>query len=201
MEGRCSWCGCKQALVEGKTYCFICEGKMYRECVRCHKPYDSERFFSQDENRCNPCHKKYLKEKQARNDLKKSRLDFESGNDSDETMLIQSDDDTRVKTILDEDDEDLSIFQKVKNMKKRRGDEQVNAQVKKNKKNDEQGLEKTTKKRGRKRVEGNKKPVPRRPRNKKDSQLKIGDLGKDVGQIFGLVPLVMSKQNLAVMLD
>lgn len=60
----CIWCGdnCK-SLVKNK-YCDACKSKCVRECTTCHKPYPSLRFFKLNNNRCNSCHNRYLKQKQ-----------------------------------------------------------------------------------------------------------------------------------------
>ena len=37
----------------------------YKECVRCHRPFPSDKYFQLSDIRCNSCTKKYLKEKAA----------------------------------------------------------------------------------------------------------------------------------------
>ena len=41
----CCYCGIDHSLVEVSSTVSYVKTKCYRECIRCHKPYDSERFF------------------------------------------------------------------------------------------------------------------------------------------------------------
>lgn len=67
---KCNFCLQTVALVKNKPYCNKCHKNCFRECSRCHKPYNHERFFELNEVRCNSCQRKYLKEKEKR-DMKK----------------------------------------------------------------------------------------------------------------------------------
>ena len=96
----CCYCGIDHSLVEGKQYCLLCQDKMYRECIRCHKPYDSERFFQSNENRCNSCQNKYIKEKEN------NKAVMEESDESDDTLkIIESE--RKTKKMADSDDETI----------------------------------------------------------------------------------------------
>lgn len=69
----CNWCNEHVAMKEGKPYCFDCASNMYKECLRCHRPYPDAKYFVEDtttHHRCNACHRKYIKEKERRCVLK-----------------------------------------------------------------------------------------------------------------------------------
>lgn len=60
---RCTYCGRNCTLLAlNKKYCLRCEENCYRECIRCHRPLDKPSFYSLHPQRCNGCHRKYLKE-------------------------------------------------------------------------------------------------------------------------------------------
>ena len=61
--GVCCWCRRVCKLVDGKPYCHACKVDCFRECIRCHRPFPNEKYFSMSHDRCNACSKKYLKEK------------------------------------------------------------------------------------------------------------------------------------------
>ena len=61
----CIWCRQYKPLVPGKQYCTTCKKQCYRECTRCHRPFNNQKYFSDtDGERCNACHKKYMKERE-----------------------------------------------------------------------------------------------------------------------------------------
>ena len=62
----CNWCKAYTLLVPTKSYCLPCQGKMFRECSRCHFPFPDSKYFTGENRRCVACHKKYLKEKERR---------------------------------------------------------------------------------------------------------------------------------------
>lgn len=66
----CSWCNKPTTLLDRKKYCFRCASLMYRECFRCKLPFDNRKYFTLDEKRCNSCQKKYLQEKEKREQSK-----------------------------------------------------------------------------------------------------------------------------------
>lgn len=75
----CNWCNQTVKLEDNKPYCGKCSRNCYKECRRCHRPFPHERFFTKDENRCNTCQDKYLKEREKR--IKKRELQLkETGN-------------------------------------------------------------------------------------------------------------------------
>ena len=62
----CNWCKAYTLLVPTKPYCLPCQGKMFRECSRCHFSFPDSKYFTGENRRCVACHKKYLKEKERR---------------------------------------------------------------------------------------------------------------------------------------
>jgi hypothetical protein len=52
---KCIWCNKLSQLVNGKRYCHTCARACFKECRRCHRPYNSPRFFKLDETRCDSC--------------------------------------------------------------------------------------------------------------------------------------------------
>jgi hypothetical protein len=63
----CSWCAKTDiTLAAGKSYCVVCSNAAYAECIRCHKPYPSQRFFTKHDTRCNSCQSKLEKERVKR---------------------------------------------------------------------------------------------------------------------------------------
>lgn len=73
----CNWCKEYKPLHEGKPYCKDCSAKMHKECTRCHLPYPKESYFEINDRRCNACQKKFLKEKEKREN-KKRESDIDS---------------------------------------------------------------------------------------------------------------------------
>ena len=66
---RCIWCSSTlQRLEEGKPYCIQCAENCFRECKRCHRPFDDSKYFLLDKDRCNACQRKYSKEKMSETD-------------------------------------------------------------------------------------------------------------------------------------
>lgn len=70
---RCCWCNQNSKLISNKPYCRKCSNNCYKECIRCHKPYPSEKYFEKNDSRCNACQEKYLREKTKREQKKKSK--------------------------------------------------------------------------------------------------------------------------------
>ena len=66
VQKKCNWCNKYRELVFKKPYCLRCESNMFRECRRCHKPYDDSKYFQLDAIRCNSCHPVYMKGKEKR---------------------------------------------------------------------------------------------------------------------------------------
>ena len=66
LKKACNWCNQTVKLEDNKPYCGKCSRNCYKECRRCHRPFPHERFFTKDENRCNTCQDKYLKEREKR---------------------------------------------------------------------------------------------------------------------------------------
>ena len=62
----CIWCRSYNKLAQGKKYCIKCSQNCFRECKRCHRPFDDQKYFQKDANRCNSCQTTYLKEKEKR---------------------------------------------------------------------------------------------------------------------------------------
>ena len=62
----CIWCRTLTRLIPSKFYCFKCQKTCFRECRRCHRPFPSPKYFTEDDIRCNSCQKKILLEKQKR---------------------------------------------------------------------------------------------------------------------------------------
>ena len=73
----CNWCNLYSKLAPGKKYCVKCSSKCYRECKRCHRPFDDPKFFQKDQNRCNSCQTLYLKEREKRLKRKKQTTDMD----------------------------------------------------------------------------------------------------------------------------
>ena len=84
----CIWCNKPKALVAKQPYCEECERKAFRICTRCHRPLDNSSYFTLDDKRCNTCFRKYLKDKQKREDRKK-QLNLLCQDDSDEAELVE----------------------------------------------------------------------------------------------------------------
>ena len=63
MEKICIYCGISADMMMGKKYCVTCYDNMYKECIRCHRPYHSIHYFTLSIDRCNSCQQKYEKEK------------------------------------------------------------------------------------------------------------------------------------------
>ena len=82
---RCNWCSKYVTLVPNKKYCVQCKSKCFRECTRCHRPFDSAKYFEQNDTRCNACMKKYLKEasKPVLSDVDMSEMNDTSDSDID----------------------------------------------------------------------------------------------------------------------
>ena len=63
----CNWCSFQGKLVKNKPYCQNCLDKSFHECIRCKRPFPHAKYFELNSERCNSCHKKYLKEKKKTN--------------------------------------------------------------------------------------------------------------------------------------
>lgn len=71
----CSYCGCDAELYPGKKYCKDCHKHCFRECKRCHLPYNDVVHFALHDERCNSCQRKHMREannRKAGNVQKKS---------------------------------------------------------------------------------------------------------------------------------
>ena len=66
VQKKCNYCNKLRELAFNKPYCIRCENNMYKECRRCHKPYDDKKYFTMDTVRCNSCQPKFLKEREKR---------------------------------------------------------------------------------------------------------------------------------------
>lgn len=94
----CIYCGGVEPLVEGKKYCVACIAGIYKECIRCKRPFDDVKHFQLDYDRCNACQNKYLKEKERAQNAKAQNAKTkpfveESDEYSDTSIIIQSDQD------------------------------------------------------------------------------------------------------------
>ena len=67
---KCNFCLQNVTLIKNKPFCHKCAKNCFRECTRCHKPYNHEKFFELNEVRCNTCQRKYLKEREKREQKK-----------------------------------------------------------------------------------------------------------------------------------
>ena len=68
----CCWCKANTSLVENKKFSQLCKDRAYSICKRCKFPFDNESYFQLDQDRCNSCQKKYIKEKEKRSAVKAS---------------------------------------------------------------------------------------------------------------------------------
>jgi hypothetical protein len=59
----CIWCWRELPLVKNKRYCEACKLNMKHECIRCHRPFPTNRCFNLSKIRCDACQRKYAKEK------------------------------------------------------------------------------------------------------------------------------------------
>lgn len=63
----CAWCKETKVLMNNAKYCRDCFLKSYKVCVRCKLPFPDAKHFKESEgDRCNACHRKYLKEREKR---------------------------------------------------------------------------------------------------------------------------------------
>lgn len=88
---KCNWCNMTVKLLSGKPYCNKCSRQCFKECRRCHRPFPHERYFELDENRCNACQKKYLKEREKRQQTKQKK---EDGTEKSKNIDTSSDEDS-----------------------------------------------------------------------------------------------------------
>ena len=197
MDDRCNWCGADEAFVEGKRYCATCESNMYRECIRCHKPYDQAKYFGFDMNRCNACQRRYYREKELNKKTSEKTLDSDyededSGFESGDTSIISPSGVSPLKSILE--NEDLSIFnKKLKNGAKKKEKREKSIEL------DEVEEEKKVVKKKKATAKVPTKATAKASRKKKATPPDKGE--PDLAEVYGLVPLVIKKQKLAVMLD
>lgn len=79
----CNWCDRHVALLAGKPFCKDCDMKCFRECCRCHRPFNHPKYFQLDplKQRCDACQRKLLQER-TRLNMKKSKQIIESDTDS-----------------------------------------------------------------------------------------------------------------------
>lgn len=101
---RCNWCSSYVKLVPDKPYCFDCKSKCVRECIRCHRPLNSLKFFKKfnNEKRCDTCMNKYNKEL-----AKKENKSEEQINMSDEERVhSEEEEEEQVKKVEENSSED-----------------------------------------------------------------------------------------------
>ena len=69
----CNWCGRVIELLEGKHYCDDCCRCCVRECITCHKPYPSLKYFAHsDSERCNCCTTRNVNQKRKKGKFTKN---------------------------------------------------------------------------------------------------------------------------------
>lgn len=87
----CNWCNRDKQLLIGKRYCKDCDLKRFRECCRCHRPFDHPKYFQLDpiKLRCDACQRKLLQEQTKARKMKSTKV-IES--DSDEAVNIMGSD-------------------------------------------------------------------------------------------------------------
>lgn len=68
-DSACIWCGCRAPLVLDKPYCSSCSSKCLRECISCHKPYPSLKYFTGFSPRCNSCQVKLERVKRKKKEV------------------------------------------------------------------------------------------------------------------------------------
>lgn len=69
----CIWCGFEfinKSSRPNKYYCLACEENCERECICCHKPYPSLKYFKKHKKRCNSCQKRLENAAQKNNERK-----------------------------------------------------------------------------------------------------------------------------------
>ena len=103
---KCNWCNRLVELLPSKPFCQSCFDSSYQECIRCHKPYTSAKYFQLNSTRCNSCHRKYLAEKERRLAKANTSIDVMSESDSDQGVpgsddiqLSSSDSETEVTSV------------------------------------------------------------------------------------------------------
>ena len=70
----CVWCKNRKILMQNEKYCQDCYDRRYRICSRCKIPFPDAKYFTlSDSTRCNACHKKYVKEREKRESIKKQQ--------------------------------------------------------------------------------------------------------------------------------
>lgn len=86
----CNWCNRGIQLVKGKPYCKDCSSKCFKECCRCHRPFDHPKYFRLDpvKLRCDACQRKLLRERTKAKTMKSVPL-IES--DSEDSVIMGSD--------------------------------------------------------------------------------------------------------------
>lgn len=66
---RCNWCGKHSSAI--KHYCIDCKEHCFRECITCHKPYPSSRYFiAENSKRCRSCQNRWTKYSSCRAEAK-----------------------------------------------------------------------------------------------------------------------------------
>lgn len=71
---KCNWCNRHKELLPNTKHCSECDKKAYRLCSRCHRPFNSPSYFTLDSKRCDSCQRKYIREREKR-EQKKRQLD------------------------------------------------------------------------------------------------------------------------------
>ena len=117
----CNWCGSVFHDEREKPYCTDCEAKCCNECVTCHKPYPSQKFFNLSETRCDSCQKRHDRAKEKR----KMKQQAEVDDDQDEIVSLsssmdslgegeESGNDTELCEMDEDDDEVGNVIAEVK---------------------------------------------------------------------------------------
>lgn len=119
----CNWCSEPVKLVPSKPYCFDCKSKCIKECIRCHRPFNSLKYFKQfqDDKRCDVCMRKYLKEKIS-NDIDKDRISSgDEKKDDNENIEINKND------VSDEEEKkEMKEVKIIKTKKKKINEKKIN---------------------------------------------------------------------------
>ena len=78
----CNFCRSRRELVPGKKYCLECNDNAFKECKRCHLPYDSAKYYELSSVRCNSCQRKYEKETKQRKEKRRKSSDNDEHDDA-----------------------------------------------------------------------------------------------------------------------
>lgn len=61
MDLDCNYCYKINSNIFGKKYCEDCAGKCFKECLKCHKPFQTQYSYFYSDNLCNKCFLKHQK--------------------------------------------------------------------------------------------------------------------------------------------